>query len=359
MLARFVLGGARRMSLRRLPFPRSIPLVVAFAVVLLLLVALPSRASAQTITVTQETSLARLDASGQQIAKRPVSLNPEAINARDCREGQRIRFPVVMTGFQPHAVVQVWASTGSDCAIPMNRAGDAAPCWSVVPSVPIQANVMVDVPVRALLSPTADETACGTVDLTTIDVQVLMFSNADADTAIVSKHVTIVADTVGPEPPTASIFAGNGRARVEVRALGGGIQSIAGVKAYCEKSAAPNACVAAGLVPRDEPDPTKECGSVVGSTGSTFFTDPLGNGENHAVAVAAMDAFGNVGPLSTIACTVPSPDAETKVQSLEEPTGCAIGAATRRARGGAFAAFALLGASVLAIARRRRAARAF
>lgn len=328
-----------------MPLPRSAHLFAAPAALLISLLT-TSRASAQSIDIDNENSLARFDAIGQPLPKRPVSLSPEAINLKDCREDQRIRFPVRMTGFQANAKVEIWASTGSDCSMGVNRTSIDAPCWRVVDGVPIQAYVNVDIPVRDLLSRSADESVCGTVDLTELDVQLLMFEAADYDTAVVSKHVTVIADTIGPEPPKASIFAGNGRARVEVRSSA---LSITAVNAYCEKSSSENACSGASLVPGREPEPARECGSVVGSVGSVFFTDPLENGERHVVAVAARDAFGNVGTLSTVTCTVPSPDAETKVQSLDEPTGCSVnatgigatGAGTRDAALASFATCAL------------------
>lgn len=344
-----MLGRARRMHHR---FPT---LVAAFATLFLSLVA-TSRASAQSISIAQETSLARLDASGQPVPKRPVSLNPEGINAQDCRDNQKIRLPVEMSGFEAAAKVEIWASLGADCSSAPNRTPVTGACWSLFPAVPLQTLVNVDVPVRALLSPTSDETQCGKVDLTKIDVQVLYFAPGNYETAVVSKLVSIVADTVGPEPPRAAVSAGNGRTRIEI-APTGEISDIASTTAYCEKRASPSSCTSTVLVAGAEPpsDPAFECGEIVGSTGSTFFTEPLENGTNHVVAVAARDAFGNLGPLSSVTCATPSPDAETKVQGLDEPTGCAVGAIARSHSGGGGAASMLVVALgvVLASCRRR------
>lgn len=347
-MACFVLCGARRM-----PY-RFSTIIAAFAASFLTLVA-TSRASAQTIDVAEETSLARLDASGKPIAKRSLSLNPEGINAQDCRDDQKIRLPIEMSGFQANARVEIWASLGADCASAPNRNPTTGACWNLFPAVPLQPVTNVDVPVRALLSPTKDESQCGKVDLTKIDVQVLYFAPGNDTTADLSKHVTIVADTVGPSPPHAAISGGNGRARIDI-APTGTISDVTSTTAYCEKSASPNACESTTLVPGAEPpvDPSFECGSIVGSVGSTFFTDPLENGTNHVVAVAARDAFGNLGPLSSVTCATPSPDAETQVQSLDEP-GCAIGAIARsHSRGGGATSMLVVALGVLLASYRRR-----
>jgi hypothetical protein len=342
-----VLGDARRMLHRR-------SFIAAFAVFLLSFVA-SSRASAQSISVAHEASLQRLDASGQPAPKRALFLNPEAINAQDCRDDQRIRLAVEMSGFQANAVVQIWASTGSDCSTATNRESPTAPCWEIVPAVPLQPTTNVDLPVRALLSPAADDASCGTVDLTMIDVQILMFAPGAYDAPIVAKHVSIIADTIGPEPPRAAISAGNGRARVEIRASNE-LVSISSMTAYCDRSAAADSCTSTTLVPGSDPpkDPIFECGNVPGSGATTFFTEPLENGASHVVAVAARDAFGNLGPLSTFTCVTPSPDAETQVGSLDEPTGCAVGAigGSQTGRGGALAVVVALG---LVVVGRRRA----
>lgn len=347
-MAHFVLRDARRM-LHRLS-----TLVAAFAISFLSLV-VTSRASAQSITVANEASLARVDASGEQIRKRPLSLNPEAINAQDCREDQKIRLPIELTGFQPTAKLEIWASLGADCSSAPNREPVTGSCWSLFPDVPLQMQTNLDLPVRALLSPTSDESQCGKVDLTVIDVQILYFAPGNYEAPVISKHVTFTADTVGPEPPRAAINAGNGRARIALVPTAE-FSGIVSTTAYCEKSASPDACTSTALVPGAEPpaDPSFECGKMIGaSTGATLFTDPLENGTNHVVAIAAGDNFGNLGPLSTVTCVTPSADAETRVQGLDEPTGCtmgAIGGSHRRAGGAGSALVAVLG---LVLARRR------
>lgn len=345
-----MLGGPRRMSRRRSSF------IPAFAFFLLSLL-LTSRASAQVLTLAQENSLPRLDANGQAVAKRPLFLHPEAINGQDCRDDQRIRFPIQMSGFEPTAVVQIWASTGADCKSAPNRDAEAGMCWRLVDgNLPLQADIAVDVPVRKLVSPTAEETACGSVDLTTVVVQILMFSPADYSSPVATKSLEIFADTIGPDPPRAAVTPGNGRARVDIRSVSG-LDTTSSVTAFCERSSSLESCSGTSLLPGRDADPALECGSVVGSTGSVFFTGPLENGANHVVAVAARDAFGNLGPLSSVACTTPSPDAETKVQSLDEPTGCAVTATGARSDAGGGSITLALGIATALLLARARASR--
>src|SRR5687767_1551296 len=90
----------------------------------LLFFLVPRDATAQTITIPQEASLPRLDANGTAIQKRMLQLNPEGVSARDCIEDQRIRVPLLLTGFEPNATFQAWASHRDvDCSAPSNRVG--------------------------------------------------------------------------------------------------------------------------------------------------------------------------------------------------------------------------------------------
>jgi hypothetical protein len=186
-----------------------------------------------------------------------------------------------------------------------------------------------------------------------LDVQILYFAPGDRDTAILSKTVTIIADTIGPLPPRASVSAGNGRARIDIQPSSD-LVDLTALTAFGEKSSSSDACNATALSSGSEPDPAFACGRVEGSTGSVLFTDPLENGTNHVVAVAARDSFGNVGPLSSLTCTTPSPDAETGAGSLDEPTGCAVSATGARADLGSRLGLAIAIALGLSMVRARR-----
>jgi MYXO-CTERM domain-containing protein len=70
-----------------------------------------------------------------------------------------------------------------------------------------------------------------------------------------------------------------------------------------------------GVIPDADFDAKYKCGEVRGNTGASATADgigqgddkvPLANGTRYAVAVAATDAFGNVGALSTAFCQTPA-----------------------------------------------------
>lgn len=66
------------------------------------------------------------------------------------------------------------------------------------------------------------------------------------------------------------------------------------------------------IVPNDAFNAQYQCGSLTGNTGSALIADSLGgkpleNFKEYAVAIAAIDQFGNVGPLSSVFCETPEP----------------------------------------------------
>jgi MYXO-CTERM domain-containing protein len=67
-----------------------------------------------------------------------------------------------------------------------------------------------------------------------------------------------------------------------------------------------------GIVPNADFNAKFQCGSLTGNTGSALIADsvggqPLENFKTYAVAIAAIDQFGNVGPLSSVFCEKPEP----------------------------------------------------
>ena len=59
------------------------------------------------------------------------------------------------------------------------------------------------------------------------------------------------------------------------------------------------------LIPNAAFNQKYQCGSYPGNSGTTVIAGGLTNGRNYAVAVAATDKYGNVGPLSPIQCEIP------------------------------------------------------
>lgn len=336
-----------------------------------------------TINVVNEKSLPRLDKNGNTVAKRPLTLNPEAVNNQDCVDEQQIQFTLLMSGFEPNAIIEVWAANGADCSTQVNRSSANQVCWQVSPNVPLQQQVNIAIPVRKIMSgappfkataPDETENACGKVDLSNISVQFLYFKPGDRANAASKKEIGVTIDTVGPAPPTGlKALPGNTRVQVSWDNISGegGVSALTGVRVYCDPAQAsgpttieveasceqvPNEVDASGdaaddaevdagftevctdggtetvpgggdcsssnfvttgadgttepVVPDAEFNAKFECGSITGNSGTTVVAtqvagNPLANGTRYAVAVAATDAYGNVGPLSSVVCETP------------------------------------------------------
>ena len=51
-------------------------------------------------------------------------------------------FTLIMAGFVPDAVIQVWAAnSGVDCGVNTSRNGASAQCWTVSDNVPLQQQI--------------------------------------------------------------------------------------------------------------------------------------------------------------------------------------------------------------------------
>jgi hypothetical protein len=301
--------------------------------------------------------------------------------------------------------------------------------------------VDVDIPVRRIMSgapplqaadPDASASVCGKVDLANVGVQFLYFAPGDPNNAQQAKVVTVVVDTVGPDPPSGlKALPGNTRITVNWTNISGGagdagatggLTELTGVKVYCDVAGAPaetDAGTGTGAEPicRDEPvdagfdadaavdggtievcedagtstpetpetpaaecssanfvkddgspilptaefDAKYKCGEVTGNTGSSAIAQgirnaPLTNGTRYAVAVAATDRFGNVGPLSDVVCETPEVTTDFW-EEYRKAGGGAGGCATNGSDGGlpvGSMASMVVGAAVAISALRRR-----
>ncbi|HVJ90909.1 MAG TPA: hypothetical protein VM580_13985, partial [Labilithrix sp.] len=234
--------------------------------------------------------------------------------------------------------------------------------------IPVR-RIMAGAPPNTPAVPVEDESVCGKVDLTQVSVQFLYFSPGQLATPSQTKALAVEIDTVGPPPPTGlRTQPGNGRIVVHWDNISGegGVSVLTGVKVYCEVSGGassvdaastntspeascvevPNepdadddsgadagttlvcedggatdlggggggTCSAPHLVEGAIPDATfnsqYECGALTGNAGTSVAATsiggkPLTNNVTYAVAVAATDAFNNVGTLSAPSCEYP------------------------------------------------------
>jgi hypothetical protein len=251
------------------------------------------------------------------------------------------------------ATKQCWPA--ADSAVPLQQTVD-------VP-IPVR-KIMSGAAPASAGQPVAEQ--CGKVDLTSIVVQFLYFKPGDRANAAFKKDIPVEVDTVGPQPPSGiTLKPGNTRIWVSWDNISGegGVTALTGVRAYCDlatasgettvqedatveqqcreagagedggdggqicenveveggtrvvpasQCASPNFVKddGTGIVPDNDFNAKYECGNFVGATGTTLKAEavggaPLENYKQYAVAVAATDAYGNVGVLSGTQCMTP------------------------------------------------------
>jgi len=216
-------------------------------------------------------------------------------------------------------------------------------------------------------SPDDSVNICGGVDLSLFRLNVLYFAPGSTQDPAALAQVDLTADTVGPAAPSGlSVLPGNQRIRIAFANVGdGGLSQFLSVKAYCApaergakaseaQGASSSQCADAGddagdtgvdctdasatgstsstadagvataaqctssaffdatgkpVTPNAEFNQRYECGSTAGSTvlAESLRGSPLANLTEYAVAVAAVDRFGNVGALSPVYCETPEP----------------------------------------------------
>lgn len=341
------------------PFVLFTPLAIAVGVLV------SARADATTLTVLQSESLPRLDASGTVVPKRSLSLTPEGVNLADCRDDQRIRFPLQLSEFAANGTLEAWASIdGASCSEQTARTGSAATCWPLMRNIPLQLWSQLDVPVRRIVSgaldpqhPPDDASVCGSLDRSRIAVHFLYFAPGQLATAATTYSVTIPVDMVAGAPPTGLVATSEpGRVRISWDRRE---RSDMRIDVYCAPvshvapDAPPGTCPPMFTERRSSDDivqvlPAAVCASVGGALGPTTTIQASASGPveetgPHTFSVAAVDDFGNVSDPSPPSCATAGPGTD------EEGGGCAVSLA-RPGRAPVLAALAVLGV----LFRRRR-----
>lgn len=281
--------------------------------------------------------------------------------------------------------------------------------------IPVRA-IMAGAPPFRPAEPVADESVCGQIDLVTISVQFLYFSPGQLATPTMSKDLAVEVDTVGPAPPTGlRTLPGDGRITVQWDNISGegGLSVLTGVRVYCDPAGGGASAEAGASAPEpvceevpNEPGPDGEdagtsivcedaggggpattcaspnlapgggvhivpdakfnaeygCGSIAGNTGTsavatTLRGKPLSNATTYAVAVAATDAFDNVGPLSDPICEYPEPTSNFWDNYAKAGGGAGGGLCNATGPGmpvGSMTALATIGIAAASVLRRRR-----
>lgn len=253
------------------------------------LVAPPARAqSTVSVAITTKDALPRLDANGSGVTKRINPASMEGVNLSDCHADQSIQFPLVVTGFAPGDVSEIWASNGStDCTDPNNRPGISSVHCYKLGTFPLINTTSTTIKVKALLAATGittlDSFGCPAVDISTITVYFMVFRNGVATTPVGKDTVPIKVDTQGPLGLTGvKALPGNQAITISWDSVGeAGAQDIIGAQALCDPTPTPSAateagttqvCIEAGAADAadedaaDTPEPT--CSTVAGEAGA-------------------------------------------------------------------------------------------
>jgi len=258
---------------------------------------------------------------------------------------------------------------------------------------------------------------CNGIALSTFSLYFMWFQGTGTDPVGTPDQVDIQVKTLGPSALTGlSVAPGNTRLIVTFSAVGeAGVADQQGIRVYCDDKptstttttkevtvcndaaaatpedagdgeatdAAPvdagcttttetvsggAACSSVALTPAAAdsglptlPDEKYLCAEIGGNTGARVVVEninglPLVNDKTYAVAVAAVDSFGNVGSLADPTCATPG--ATTDFWQLYRDSGGQAGGCSSESApiGGLFSAIPVLGA-LLAVVRRRVARR--
>jgi uncharacterized protein (TIGR03382 family) len=357
--------------------------VLLFAVLAL---AVPRFAWAQTVTIP-DNGYTRTNADGSRADDRN-NIKLDVITYDDCSKDRGYDIVVNTTAYDQSSELQVWAGT-QDCTPVAMRSGATQQCWRAFPgAVPRQLSSTINVKVRDILSYAktqpdyvkAGDSVCATAAQANVTAFFIFVKGGESAGTPANKVFTV--DTVGPPAPT-EVKTGIGEKLLIVSwtpskettdtqsynvycdtagdagapattdaATGDGSTTDAATAA---STGCGSALLAVGSIP---PASLQSCGSGQGpaSTSATIKEVSKGvalqNGVRYAVAVSAIDKYGNPGPLSDITCGTPAPT-DDFFDVYKRSGGGADGCNT--SGGGSVPVIAMFAAIALAsLARRRR-----
>lgn len=298
------------------------------------------------------------------------------INLADCLTDDKIGLVLELAEYQPYEL-QIWAGTACD-QVSSRPPSATATCWLLYneqPTVPVSTAYFS---VRELLRGRTEGESGGngtsanvpecTLISTASAAQVLntYVMLLDPNNSVVAAATWQATFKLRAPPPPEVVSVGSGDEQLSVNLEPSTLadQAVRSVELYCDpapndSNAAANAQVASGgsgafipmcspsaeLVPGADASSLQHlrCGSAPVIT-SAAVTDRLINGVSYNIAAASVDTYGNIGPLSGVACQVPQArggDVQARACSFN-------GAARKRD------STALLGLLVVAVALSRR-----
>jgi hypothetical protein len=305
-------------------------LALGAAVIAAAMGGLVGSAAAQTITLSKVVT--------RTIADRPSNQFPLEISYSDCIAGDAYEFTVSTSNFSGFQL-EVWGSSGTNCNDYAQRRGASPQCWPVLDGVTLTAtSSTLTINSRDIIAQRKGGdigAEPGTIDdcnkqtgtgLPSAFSLFFMFVNASGEIPAGSTPATYTSkwDLLGPPAPT-EVSAGSGENELVVNFKAPTSGAPAGYRFYCDPPPAGRAvdagagtdagdgdggtaeCGSGLLVSGAIPNNDLQCGSASGIATNKGEAKGLENSVVHAVAVAAYDGIGNVGPLSTIACGTPLP----------------------------------------------------
>ena len=281
-------------------------------------------------------------------------------------EGATITIPITLTGIDDDNV-RIFVSKSVDCANNDERdeAINAGTCINIGG---LEDKNTVKLDVRQILRPLTSEGVdsanfCSSIGQDTVQVFLL---DLGTSTVTTSARTTFSIDFLGPNPPELE-RVGIGENQLIVHWDASSSSDIDGYRIFCEplsdgslvgeggadgEAASPD-CSGTSLIAGQRPPGSVRASPQYGVTKDSGAYEDLENGVWYACAVAGVDAQGNYGNLSELACGRPQPVTdfyEAYVNAGGEGGGgfCAFSRAPHRS------ALALLAATALMLAARRR-----
>jgi hypothetical protein len=262
----------------------------------------------------------------------PLNLQVNIVNRSECLADDFIRYPITLSGGSG-LDLEVWA--GSNCESLENRDGNLDGCWLVYEDAsPSTDNI--DVRVQDIIAGKVDrasysalgsgtDEACdkGNGSPETANLHFFLINGSDevaaTGTSTSGGSLQVDFDLLGPEPPT-DIEVGVGEESLVVKfdALDDEDDTdgdISKYYVYCDVAGEgvggagtdASGCGSSLLVPGEPPPDANRCGDTTRTSEEVQTDDDLENGTLYAVGIAAVDTYGNPGPLSAIACATPEP----------------------------------------------------
>jgi len=260
---------------------------------------------------------------------------PTQISREDCLTDDRIGFTLQLEQYQGYAL-ELWAGDGCDDL--SARQPNTVTCWKLLDAQPHGQIFETSVGVQALLSGRTNGSIAGDGSSSNVpacqptsavlapQVLSLFAMLLDTNGFTVSSSVWKSTYKLVPPPPLGVVSVASGDRQLSVQ-LSTMVTDLAfnGVELFCDPAPNdPNLAASAEPTTNDAGtfvaacSPSTElvagvdaaslqhlhCGSGSKST-LTAVANGLVNGVSYNIAVASVDTYGNVGPLSGIACQVP------------------------------------------------------